>query len=328
MNLKLLIPFIGVALLILILYFSGINEVIHTILTSNVNFILLALVFFIAKTLLKCLRWQIFLKPIGINIPFSHAFYSFNAAMLLSNLVPFKGLEPIRGYFLKIKFNYSFSKTIPLVLTERALDVFVYIFFSLITLQAIKNFLPSYMTFFSFFSILVFFLISLAILLILNSKKLTIKFFKLISILPIIKKFEKKVESVAKNFVIGFNQLKKSRILMPVLLLTFVIWVFEGIIFLLSAMAVGINLPFQFFAIPLLSILLGVLTLIPGGLGSIEAIMILFLISLGFPVPQATSAVLIYRFFVALLQNAIGVVIIPQVYGFDIFKKIIQGKIF
>lgn len=325
MNLKLLSVLVGIVLLLLILYFSGIEEVIKTVLTSNPIFILLAFLTFLFSIFLKSLRWQIFLKSIKMKVPFSHAFYSFNSAMFLGNLVPFKALEPLRGYFLKVKFGYSFSKTIPLVLTERALDVFVYILFSLITLQTLINFLPSYITFFAFVGMLVFFLISFSVLLILNSKKLTLKFFKLISRLPIIKRFSKKIEEMAKNFSIGFSQLKKSKFLFQIFFLTFLIWIVEGIIFLLSTKAVGIDLPFSFFALPLLSILLGVLTLIPGGLGSIEAIMVLLLSSLGFPVHQATSAVLIYRFFVHLCENSIGAVVIPQVYGFDIVKRMMKS---
>jgi len=328
MNLKLPFIFLGILLIFLILYFSGVNEVVSTILNSNPKFLLLAAGFFAISVFLKSLRWKIFLKSVKINIPFSHAFYSFNSAMFLGNLVPFKALEPLRGYFLKVKFNCSFSKTIPLVLTERALDVFVYIIFSLVTIQAIKSFLPSYLAFFSFVGMLVFLLISVSILLILNSKKLTLKFFNLISVLPIIRRFGTKIKNMAKNFSIGFEQLKKSKILAPVLIFTFLIWIVEGIIFLLCAKAVGINLPFSFFAIPLLSILLGVLTFIPGGLGSIEAIIALLLTSLGFPAPQATSAALIYRFFVHLIENSIGAIIIPQVYGFDIVKKVWEGKAF
>ncbi|MCS7123626.1 MAG: lysylphosphatidylglycerol synthase transmembrane domain-containing protein [Candidatus Aenigmarchaeota archaeon] len=324
MNLKVLSIFVGIILLVLILYFSGFEEVISTILNSNPTFIFLALLAFIFSVFLKSLRWSIFLKSIKINVPFSHAFYSFNSAMFLGNLVPFKALEPIRGYFLKVKFGYSFSKTIPLVLTERALDVFVYILFSLITLQALVNFLPSHITFFAFLGMLIFFLISLSVLLILNSKKLTLKFFKFLSKLPIIKRFRKKVEKIAVNFSLGFNQLKRSKLHFQILFFTFLIWITEGTIFLLSAKAVSLNLPFSLFALPLLSILLGVLTLIPGGLGSIEAIMVLLLSSLGFPIPQATSAVLIYRFFVHLCENSIGAIIITQVYSFDIVKKMIK----
>jgi uncharacterized protein (TIRG00374 family) len=174
---------------------------------------------------------------------------------------------------------------------------------------------------------LAFFLISLSVLLIMNSKKLTLKFFKLMTKLPIIKKFSKKIEGMAKNFSIGFNQLKKSKLLFHIFFFTFLIWIVEGIIFLLSAKAVGISLPFSFFALPLLSILLGVLTLIPGGLGSVEAIMVLLLTSLGFPIAQATSAVLIYRFFVHLCENSIGAIVLPTIYGSGIVKKVLSGEL-
>lgn len=181
--------------------------------------------------------------------------------------------------------------------------------------------------FLSFVGMLFFFLISLIVLLILNSKKFTLNFFKLIAILPIINRFKKKLIGISREFSLGFDRLKKSKVLAQILLLTFSLWILEGVIFLLSARAVGINLSYPFFALPLFSILLGILTLIPGGLGSIEAILILLLTLVGFPAPQATSAVLIYRFIVHLLENSIGAFVIPRVYGFNIIKKIIKGKI-
>jgi len=324
MKLKFLMVLLGIILLILIIYFLGIEATVQAILNSNLNFILLALVFFTAETFLKSLRWKTLLKSIGAKIPFSHAFYSFNSAMFLSNVVPFKALEPIRGAFLKFKFKISFSKCISLVLTERAFDVFVYIFLSLITLYAIRELLPTYITFFSFVGMFLFFLLSLIVLLILNNKKLTLKFFKFLSKFPIIKRFEKRIERIAKNFSQGFNQLKKSRSVLPIFVLTFSIWLLECGIFLASARAVGIDLPISFFAIPLLSILLGVLTLIPGGLGSIEAIIILLLTSLGFPTPKATAATLIYRFITHVIENSIGAIAISQVYGIDIVKKLMK----
>lgn len=315
---------LGILLLFLIIYFSGIEATIQAILNSNPSFILLALVFFAVETFFKSFRWKMFLESIGSKIPFSHAFYSFNSAMFLGNVVPFKAVEPIRGAFLKLKFKVSFSKTISLVLTERAIDVFFYIALSLITLYALREFLPSYITFFSFVGMFLFFSISLAVLLILNNKKLTLKFFKFLSKFPVINKFEKRVEKIAKNFSQGFEQLKKSKNVFPIFVLTLLIWLCECGIFLSSAKAVGVNLSILFFAIPLLSILLGVLTLIPGGLGSIEAIIILILTSLGFPAPQATAASLIYRFITHLMENSIGAIVIPQVYGVDIVKKLMK----
>lgn len=326
MNFGVLTLLVGIILILLILYFSGTEEVISTILNSNIFFIGIAASLFTLSIFLKSLRWKIFLKSLGFKVPYSQAFFSFNSAIFLSNLVPFKALELMRGYFLKLKLGHSFSSTMPLVLTERALDAFVYIFFSLITLQALMKFLPYNITLFAFFGMLAFFLISLSVLLVMNSKKLTLKLFRLMAKLPVIKRFSKKLEGMAKNFSLGFNQLKKSKFLFHIFFLTFLIWVIEGMIFLFSARAVGIELPISFFALPLLSILLGILTLVPGGLGTIEAIIVLLLSSLGFPLAQATSAALIYRFFVHLCENSIGAIVLPNVYGFSIVKKALSGK--
>lgn len=328
MNLKILAFLVGILLIFLILYFSGITEVFQTIIHSNPIFILLALFGFSCSVFLKSLRWKILLKSIGFEVSYSQSFYSFNSAMFIGNLVPFKALEPIRGYLLKLKYNYSFAKTIPLVLTERALDVYVYIIFSLITLYVMRSYLSSSILLFSFIGMLSFAAIVTSILLILNSKKLTLKFFRFLSIMPVIKRFKKRIEGMAKNFSLGFNELKKSKFLAPVLLLTLLIWIIEGAIFLFSAKAVGMELSIGLFAIPLLSILLAFFTLIPGGLGSTEAIMVVLLSSLGFGTAQAASAVLIYRLFVHLIENSIGAVIAPQVYGTDIVKNVLKGKIF
>ncbi|MEM5830893.1 MAG: lysylphosphatidylglycerol synthase transmembrane domain-containing protein [Candidatus Aenigmatarchaeota archaeon] len=326
MKLKFLGIFIGLILLVFILYFSDAKEVFKIILSANLNFIFLAAFFFLISIFLKSLRWQFFLKSIGIKVPYSQAFYSFNSAMIISNLVPFKALEVLRGYFLKLKYKISFSKTVPLVLTERALDVFVYILFSLITIQTMSNFIPFHFTTLAFFGMLIFFLVSISVLLVLNNKKLMLKFFNFFVRFPIIKKFKKDLERIVMNFSIGFNKLKNSKFFIQIISLTFLIWVVEGMIFIFSAKAVGIDLPISLFALPLISILLGTLTFIPGGTGSTEAVLILLISFLGFPLPQATSATLIYRGFVHLLENSIGVVVISQVYGFNIIEKIKRLK--
>ncbi|MEM5829231.1 MAG: lysylphosphatidylglycerol synthase transmembrane domain-containing protein [Candidatus Aenigmatarchaeota archaeon] len=324
MKLKFLSFFIGAIILVLIVYFSGINEVVHIILRSDLTFLILATLCFFFSVFLKSLRWLYFLKSVNIKIPYSHAFYSFNSAMFIGNLVPFKAFEFLRGYFLKLKFKIHASRTVPLVLTERALDVFVYILFSLTALQAIAKFLPSHIITLAFFGMVFFFSISILTLFALNSKKFMLLFLRITIKLPIIKKFSKDLSEVVRNFSIGFTQLKNSQMLSRIFLLTFLIWILECLIFLFSIKAVGIKLPLVFFTLPLISVLLGSLTFIPGGLGSIEAILVFLLSSLGVPIPQATSAVLIYRTLVHFCENSIGAITISQIYGFDVLKKLIS----
>lgn len=324
MSLKFLSFFVGLFILALILYFSGITEVVHIILSSNLNFIFLAILCFSFSVFLKSLRWLYFLKSVKINVPYSHAFYSFNSAMFFGNLVPMKALEVLRGYFLKLKFGTSFSKTIPVVLTERALDVFVYILFSITTIQTISKLIPTHVTMLAFIGMLFFLTISILTLFILNNKKLMFTLVKITTKLPIIKKFSKNLKITIKNFSIGFNLLKSSKLLARILLFTFLIWILECLIFFFSAKAVGINLSLTLFALPLISILLGSLTLVPGGLGSIETILILFLSFLGFSLPQAASAVLIYRSLVHFCENSIGAITTFHVYGAAVFNEVLR----
>lgn len=317
----------GVVVLFLIVYFSDIHEVSHTISNANLSFISLAFMFLLLSMFFKSFRWKIFLRSIGLNIPFHDAFSSFSAALFLSNIAPGKVFEPIRGYFVKLKFSCSFSKTISLVVTERALDVYVYILFSIISLQVIGEHLPAHTTFISILGMVFFFFLSSAILIILNSEKLTTKLFNLLSNIPIFKKIQKTLLNVSENFSNGFKQLRKSNFLIPILIITFIIWIIEGMIFYFSCRAIGILLsPLLFLGIPCFSILLGHLTFLPGGLGSIEAIMILFLTSMGFQVSKATASVLVYRFFVHLLENSTGAFILAQRYGFDALTNFLKSS--
>jgi uncharacterized protein (TIRG00374 family) len=324
MDFKILGLLIGLVILVLILYFSGIEKVFQIILNANLFFITIAMLLLGISVYFKSLRWLYFLKSVKIYVPYSHAFYSFNSALFIGNLVPFKAFEILRGYFLKFKFKISFSKTIPLVLVERALDVFIYILFSIVTLQAMIELLPPNVALFAFITMFIFLFIAILVLLILNSKKIMLIFFKMTSKLPLLKNFDKKLRKMANSFLLGFNQLKKSKALFKIIFLTLLIWIIECLIFLFSAKAVGINLPLVLFTLPLLSILLGSLTFVPGGLGSIEAIFILFLSLLGISIPQATSAVLIYRALVHVGENLIGAIVLSNVYGIDMFKKAIK----
>ena len=312
----------GIALLILVIYFSNPREVFNAILNSDSRFILLAFLFFTFQTLVKSLRWQAFLSSIKLKVSYSLAFSSFNSAMFLSNVVPFKAFEPIRGYFVKLKQKCSFTKTIPLVIAERAFDVFIYILFSIFALFAIKDLLPPYVALLSIVSLFLFFFLSIAVLLIMNSKKWTSSFFKLLYMFPFLRKFKKKIVEISRKFSLGFRQLKSSRLLPQIIFLTFLTWFLEGVVFFFSAKAVGIELSVPLFlGIPTLSILLGVLTFLPGGIGSTEGIMILILSSLGFQLPQATASVLIYRFYSHLLENSIGAFVLAKSYGLEMISK-------
>jgi len=326
-KMKLLSLLLGVSIFLAILYFSNIEKVIETLRNANVFFIALALVSGIILILLKGFRWKIFLTFVNVRTSFYLALSSFNAAMFLGNLTPGRLLEPLRGYLLKLKIKCSFSETTSLVIAERIIDVLVCILFSLLAFQIVSTQLPENVARFSIITLSLAFLLSIFGLLVLNSKKLTLKFFKIFFKLPLINKFKSKVENFARNFYSGFQKMKLAKNVAISLILTIVVWVSEGFILYFSLLSVGVQLPvIVCIGVACLSVLLGLLSFLPGGLGSTEIVLFVLLSSLGIPIPQTTAAIVIYRFISYLIQNLVGLFFLSHTYGLETLSKFISRK--
>jgi uncharacterized protein (TIRG00374 family) len=326
-KLKFLSFLIAIALFAAILYFSNISRVIDVLFKSDKYFIILSLTAGIVLILLKAFRWKVFLTFIGTHVSFFLALTSFNAAMFLGNLTPGRLLEPIRGYLLKLKTKCSFSETTLLVIAERIIDILIYIVFSLVAIQMIESKLPANISRFFIIGLSFAFIISAIALFIINSKRLTLKFLLLVSKLPIIKKFKDKMPTFSKKFSSAFHKIKSVKKLGITLALTSIIWITEGFILYFALLSVGIELPVLVCTgFACLSVLIGLLSFLPGGLGSTEAVLLTLFSSLSLPIPQSTAAIIIYRFVSYLIQNLVGLFSLTQNYGLDTLSNFLSKK--
>jgi len=326
-KLKFLSLLLGVLLFLAVLYFSNIEKVIETLKHSSIIFLTLALFSGIILILLKGFRWKVFLTFINVHTSFYLALSSFNAAMFLGNLTPGRLLEPIRGYLLKLKTKCSFSETTSLVIIERIVDILVYILFSLVAIQMVRSQLPGGVARFSLISLFAAFFIAVVGLLILNSKKLTLKFFMLVSKLPFIKRFKNRASGFAKKFSSAFHKIKSIKKLTITLFLTSITWISEGSILYFALLSVGVHLPILVCTgLACLSVLIGLLSFLPGGLGSTEVVLITLLSSLNISLPQTTAAVIVYRFVSYLMQNLVGLFFLTQTYGLETLSKFLSKK--
>ena len=74
-------------------------------------------------------------------------------------------------------------------------------------------------------------------------------------------------------------------------------WILDGVVFYLTLTAIGVTInPIILAGIIALSVLIGVASTLPGGLGSTEAVMILLLGILGVQSTTAVAGVMISRF--------------------------------
>jgi uncharacterized protein (TIRG00374 family) len=289
---KKILPIFSIALLVILLYFSDLPSVVDVLLKTNMLLVSMALAILIASVFVRILRWKLFLRNLNIDSTWSECSYSYMPALFLSNFTPARVGEPIRSYFLKKMKGVSMSKTIPSVIVERAMDVISLVILGIFILF---TFNLGYMV---YVDVLLVILIIVAGIALLRNERVAGRvfeiFFRIFSFHPKLKEAGKRKGEITGRFHSGFR-IKKS-ILSVVFALSLLIWISEGVIFYLAFLSIGVSLPlFLITSIFAFSILMGVITFLPGGIGSTEFVFALIL-STYIPLSQATAGIMLGRF--------------------------------
>lgn len=292
MNIRKILPLISIILLAALLYFSDLNSVVSVILRANLILILLALAVESSNTFIKVIRWKLFLKNLKISCTLRECAYSYLPALFLSNFTPARIGEPFRAYFLKKIKKTSMSNVIPSIIIERSLDVFTLVLLSLFILL---TFNLGYMIYFNIGLVIVIIFIGLTVL---KSEKFLTKLlnfgFKIFSFYPKLRKMGEGRGDVVGRFKRGFK-IKKT-ILFVIFLLSILSWSLDGLVFYIAFVSIGIELPlFLVVSIFAFSVLMGVITFLPGGIGSMEFVFVLILSSF-IVTSQAMAGVILGRF--------------------------------
>jgi uncharacterized protein (TIRG00374 family) len=303
----------SLALLIVLLIYSNFFEVLSILSKANLAFIPLAYSLWLISLLLRSLRWKFLLKEVGMKVKFWKVAKVYAIGMFISNLTPLKTGEPIRSVFLKIMDGKNISYSLPSIFIERIFDVIVLIFFSIFGLVFLG------LSKFSFWLILAILVYVLAFGIgtyILISKERVKKFFekivKLFSFLKFVKKFEKKVESFSIGLHEAFVKYNASHTLGATFAYSLAVWIVEGTILFMSFLMLDTYVnPFLVIAVGAISTLVGVITFLPAGLGSSEAVTILiFTTFLSIPPAKVLAAAILARIFSYWNYVLVGIVLL------------------
>lgn len=323
MKKRLLLLFLAVGIFIIWLFFSNPISILNNLLIANPIFVVLAVSLTLISLLLKSLRWKMLLKDINIKIPFSLAFSSFNAGLFISLLTPGRIGEPVRGLILKRKIGSSFSKALPLIVVERMVDLLTILAFSALLLFSISSLSPK-ISFFLDFSAIISLIVLVIIIIALLKENFGKILFKIILKLPKIKKLKAKSNRLLENFYSSSKKIKLKTLLF-ITILTVLVWALEGVILYLALRSIGLDIAILIcIEIVALGQVIGLVSSLPGGIGSVEAVMTLLLIPYLLTVPIATTAVLIYRFTSFWIAMLIGGTILIKIFSLDYLKKMIK----
>lgn len=257
----------------------------------------------LASYVCRFARWQLFLYRLGHPIPVIDSMFLYFSGFALTT-TPGKSGEMIRSLFLK-QWGVPYSQSIAAFISERLLDVFVIL---ILSLMAVLSLLHN-----SLWIITVF--IGLVVALLLLPTNWIYKF--LVRYTPI------QVRDHILNIHIFISKLVSRRKAIIPIMLGMVSWILQGSSFYLLLDGLG-SAQDYFIAVGIysLSILIGAISFIAGGIGVTESAMVLLLLMIGVDSATAVIAALGSRILTLWLAIFLGIlsmlrlgVVINQVPG-------------
>ena len=323
---------VGLGIMGVMLYYIGIGEVIDALKVSNLWLVLLAVLLQIFTYFLYTLRWHIINKTADMSLGIRKLLPMVLVSLAVNNITPSGrgGGEPVRAYLLSREGHYRFGDTFATVIADRALDTFPFVILAILTIIGII---------FSFsldLSMLVFLiicvsLITAGVILLLYvcineafGVKLTGWILRIVR--RFYKKFNEDTEKRIVDAVISFQArmnalLRDKTILYYALPLSFIIWIFEilrvYVVFLAFGARVGPVLIGEVF---ILASFVGMVPLLPGGIGAIEGMMILFYSHAGITSTISAAATVVERLISYWMTTFIGMIFLLK-YGTNILDK-------
>jgi len=269
------------AILIILLIYSDFFKVLQILASSNLYFVALGFLFWFLGAIVRSLRWQKLLKVSNVNLSFKDTLHVYIPSLFISNISPAKSGDALRPFLLKGMKNKSVAKSLPSVFVERILDIAVLIIFSLFGIFYFGKSIVSYFVISIFIYLIVFVFGSWILISEKRTKIFLEKFLFLFKKIKTFRKFVLKVDKFSRTLSSSFLKYKSFGKFFSSLILTFFVWFIEGIILWIAFKTINIEVSFFvcLFSISI-SVLVSVITFLPGGLGINEAIILLIFSSL------------------------------------------------
>lgn len=278
---------IAITLAIFYALFTKIDfiSVVDVLVHSNPLYLLLALVLLIIYIPILVKRWQIILKTMGYKIQYKECFHLILGALPLTSITPSKSGDVIKAYYLK--GTIPMSKTVGSVLTERILDVFSLVLFSLIGMLFYQRF--------ELVSIALVILISIIAMFFISRANLHF---------PLRKSWNDKLQ----NIILSTKMLMKDKkAFSATMLCSLSIWLLSIVQTVIFFYAVGIKIPLLFTMTNMpIAIFIGMMPVTLGGMGTRDAA-IIFLFS-GYATPSELLSVgILFSLFRYWFLSLIGI---------------------
>ena len=278
------------------LSFSDLNLISDQLANFKIEFLPPILILVTISWFILFARWQILLKNSNIIIPLKSSFGIFISGFSLQ-FIPGEAGEFLKVQLLKNKFNITRSKTSPIIITEMLYNAIGLVALSVTSIWFFEFTIYIFVVF-SILLVLLFYLI--------NNKKY---FLKIINKFLKIRFFKKYAEATSESLEIIQN-LTRGKVLVYSVTLSIFFWLIECIAIHLLLSSFGINTIELLALIPMYtsSIILGVVSFLPFGLGVFEGSLAGFLSLHGIHLSISLTIVILARIITRWYSVFVGLV--------------------
>ncbi len=317
-----------------IFYFIGFGTVVNILKNANPLYIIIAVILQLVTYYMYTLRWHIINKSANMgSITIKKLLPMILVSLAINNITPSGrgGGEPVRAYVLSKESDYTFDMTFATVLGDRALDIFPFIILAIITIiSMIFTFTlkPIWIAILVACITAITIFICIIIYMSVNesfSNKLTDWIAKLFKI--VYKKYKPRHEVQIRNYVSGFQKTMRllitdRNVLLQALPLSFVVWFMEILRVYCAFLSFGANVSLVVVAeVFIIACLVGMIPLLPGGLGAVESIMILFYSGVGSTASISAVATVVERLISFWITTILGLVAL-SIYGVNVLDSL------
>ena len=294
-----------IVLYIVFLIVSDFNVIHEKIFDFKTDYLPIILLLAPLSWVIVFFRWHFLLKNSNIIIPKKENFKIYMAGFAMS-VTPGKVGELIKSQFLKSKYGVSRKNTLPIIISEYFYHMVGVLVVSIIGVYYFE---------FSLYIIILTSALIITTLTIISSETFFKKFVNLISKRNFLKKY---VSPISDSHII-FKKSTRGKIFIISSGLSIAFWLTEVLIVYFVFLSFNI-LNFEFFKIAAIyttSLILGMLSFLPMGVGVVEGSLAGFLNYEGIDISIALTLVILIRIFTRWYGVIVGLIFMKLIGGFS-----------
>lgn len=262
--------------------YAGWGELRSALSDFNWEWFPLVLLLVLGNYLIRFLKWQYYLKLLGIKVPRRDSLLIHFSGLALS-ITPGKVGEVVKSYLLKKGFNHPLTRTAPIVLADRLTDLLACI---ILTAVGAIGFQYGQQVIWTVTGVIV---VIIAVVTYRPAGE------KLIGLLGSVPGLRRREASIRQLYESSYELLRPVQLIWP-LTVSVIAWTCEAVAFFLIFQGLGIATPFLgAMFIYAFSSVVGAVAMLPGGLGAMEGSLTALLRVVSVPEAVAAAATVLIR---------------------------------